>query len=98
MTRIRISHSWRTIRGMRIRIAHRRRVAAKPGSSVLRLACQGMASKEGRFMININAEPKPSYELTEEELDKVTVGRRDHEPLISQIVITKDADSQSHRL
>ena len=41
---------------------------------------------------------KPSYELTEEELDKVTVGRRDHEPLISQIVITKDADSQSHRL
>ena len=49
-------------------------------------------------MININAEPKPSYELTEEELDKVTVGRRDHEPLINQIVITKDADSQSHRL
>ena len=49
-------------------------------------------------MVNINAEPKPSYELTEEELDKVTVGRKDHEPLISQIVITKDADSQSHKL
>jgi hypothetical protein len=49
-------------------------------------------------MININAEPKPSYELTGEEVDKVTFGRRDHEPLISQIVITKDADSQSHRL
>ena len=49
-------------------------------------------------MISINAEPKRSSELTEEELDKVTVGRRDHEPLISQIVITKDADSQSHRL
>jgi hypothetical protein len=28
MTRIRISHSWRTIRGMRIRITHRRRVVA----------------------------------------------------------------------
>ena len=26
-------------------------------------------------MININAEPKPSYELTEEELDKATGGR-----------------------
>jgi len=49
-------------------------------------------------MININAEPKPSYELTEEELDKATGGRGDHEPLISQIVITKDADSQSHKL
>ena len=45
MTRIRISHSWRTIRGMRIRIAHRRRVAVKPGSSILRIACQGMATK-----------------------------------------------------
>jgi hypothetical protein len=44
MTRIRISHSWRTIRGMRIRIANRRRVAVKPGSSILRLACQGMAT------------------------------------------------------
>ena len=45
MTRIRIYHSWRNIRGMRIRIAHRRRVAVKPGSSILRLACQGMATK-----------------------------------------------------
>ena len=27
MTRIRISHSWRTIRGAHIRIVHRRRVA-----------------------------------------------------------------------
>ena len=44
MTRIRISHSWRTIRGMRIRIAHRRRVANKPGSSILRLARQEMAT------------------------------------------------------
>jgi len=44
MTRIRISHGWRTIRGMRIRIAHRRRVAVKPGSSILRLARQGMAT------------------------------------------------------
>ena len=26
-------------------------------------------------MVNINAEPKPSYELTEEELDKATGGR-----------------------
>ena len=25
-------------------------------------------------MVNINAEPKPSYELTEEELDKATGG------------------------
>src|SRR5215468_7903642 len=97
MTRVRISHSWRTIRGMRIRIAHRRRVAVKPGSSILRLACQGMAT-ERCFMININAEPKPSYERTEEELDKATGGRGDHEALISQIVITKDADSQSHKL
>jgi hypothetical protein len=30
MTRTRISLSWRTIRGMRVRIAHRRRVAVKP--------------------------------------------------------------------
>jgi len=44
MTRIRISHSWQTIRCMRIRIAHRRRVAVKPGSSILRLARQGMAT------------------------------------------------------
>jgi len=49
-------------------------------------------------MISINAEPKRSSELTEEELAKVTVGRRVHEPLISQILITKDADSQSHKL
>jgi hypothetical protein len=47
MTRIRTSHSWRTIRGMRIRIAHRRRVAVKPGSSILRPACQGMATYGG---------------------------------------------------
>jgi len=45
MTRIRISHTWRTIRGMRIRIAHRRRVTVKPGSSILRIAFQGMATK-----------------------------------------------------
>jgi hypothetical protein len=31
-------------------------------------------------MININAGPKPAYELTEEELDKGTVGRRTTSP------------------
>jgi hypothetical protein len=41
MTRIRTSHSWRTIRGMRIRIAHRRRVAVKPGSSILPTCMSG---------------------------------------------------------
>ena len=34
MTRIRISHSWRTIRGAPIRIVHRRRVAVKSDSSI----------------------------------------------------------------
>ena len=34
MTRIRISHSWRTIRGTQIRIVHRRKVAVKAGSSI----------------------------------------------------------------
>ena len=34
MTRIRISHSWRTIRGAHIRIVHRRRVAVKSDSSI----------------------------------------------------------------
>ena len=34
MTRIRISHSWRTIRGAHIRIVHRRRVAVKSNSSI----------------------------------------------------------------
>ena len=34
MTRIRISHSWRTIRGAHIRIVHRRRVAVKLDSSI----------------------------------------------------------------
>ena len=38
MTRIRISHSWRTIRGAHIRIVHRRRLAVKSDSSTLRFA------------------------------------------------------------
>jgi hypothetical protein len=53
MTRIRTSHSWRTIRGMRIRIAHRRRAAVKLGSSILRPACQGMATY-GSFLLLSN--------------------------------------------
>ncbi|MGY3235077.1 hypothetical protein ACVWZ4_004451 [Bradyrhizobium sp. USDA 4472] len=44
MTRIRISHSWRTIRGARIRIVHRRKVAVESVASVLRSAYQGMAT------------------------------------------------------
>jgi hypothetical protein len=44
MTRIRISHSWRTIRGAHIRIVHRRRVAV--GSSILRLAGKIFATEE----------------------------------------------------
>lgn len=44
MTRIRISHSWRTIRGAHIRIVHRRKVAVKSGSSILQSARQGMAT------------------------------------------------------
>ena len=56
MTRIRTSHSWRTIRGMRIRIAHRRRVAVKPGSGILRPACQGMATYGGFLLLaNVSA-------------------------------------------
>jgi hypothetical protein len=38
MTRIRISHSWRTIRGAQIRIVHRRRLAVKSDPSTLRFA------------------------------------------------------------
>lgn len=44
MTRIRISHSWRTIRGAHIRIVHRRKVAVEPVTSILRCAYQGMAT------------------------------------------------------
>jgi hypothetical protein len=50
MTRIRISHNWRTIRGMRIRIVHRRRVAVKSGSSILRPACQATHGGTGTFV------------------------------------------------
>jgi hypothetical protein len=46
MTRIRISHSWRTIRGAHIRIVHRRRVAVKSGSSILRFAGKIFATEE----------------------------------------------------
>jgi hypothetical protein len=46
MTRIRISHSWRTIRGAHIRIVHRRRVAVKSGLSILRLARKIFATEE----------------------------------------------------
>ena len=59
MTRVRISHSWRTIRGMRIRIAHRRRVAVKPGSSILRIACQGMATKRVASWSTSTPSPSP---------------------------------------
>jgi hypothetical protein len=58
MTRIRISHSWRTIRGARIRIVHRRRVAVKSSSSIVRFARQGMATygDEGAT-IRVNVSP-----------------------------------------
>ena len=46
MTRIRISHSWRTIRGAHIRIVHRRRVAVKSDSSILRFAGEIFATEE----------------------------------------------------
>ena len=46
MTRIRISHSWRTIRGAHIRIVHRRRVAVKSDSSILRFAGKIFATEE----------------------------------------------------
>lgn len=44
MTWIGISHSWRTIRGAHIRIVHRHKVAAKSVTSILRSACQGVAT------------------------------------------------------
>jgi hypothetical protein len=46
MTRIRISHSWRSIRGARIRIVHRRRVAVQSGSSILGFARKVFATEE----------------------------------------------------
>jgi uncharacterized Fe-S cluster protein YjdI len=46
MTRIRISHSWRTIRGAHIRVVHQRRVAVKSGSSIVRFAGKIFATEE----------------------------------------------------
>jgi hypothetical protein len=53
MTRIRISHNWQTIRGMRVRIVRRQRVAVKSGSSILRLACQGTATYCGAGILAV---------------------------------------------
>ena len=50
MTRIRISHSWRTIRGAHIRIVHRRRLAVKSGSSILQFG--RLSDIEPRFTSN----------------------------------------------
>ena len=46
MTRIRISHSWRTIRGAHIRVVHQRRVPVKSGSSIVRFAGKIFATEE----------------------------------------------------
>jgi hypothetical protein len=70
MTRIRISHNWQTIRGMRVRIVHRRRVAVKSGSSILRLACQGMATYGGVGILAVaqatNSSRQTTYRIKED--------------------------------